>query len=175
MKLENYIYSIKDFPKPGVIFRDITPILQNPTVFQQTADLLGASAVQTSADVIVGPETRGVIFGVACALKVDLPFIPVRKKGKLPRETISADYELEYGTDTLEMHKDAIRPGQRVLIVDDLLATGGTMQAVSEMVEKLGGIVCGYAFVIELDDLHGREKLENAPIFSLMHYNEYQD
>lgn len=175
MQLEDFIYAIEDFPKKGVIFRDITPILQNPPIFQQCVNLLGSFAIQSAADVIVGPETRGVIFGVGAALKADLPFAPVRKKGKLPRETISAEYELEYGTDTLEMHTDAIEPGQRVLIVDDLLATGGTMQAVSEMIEKLGGIIAGYAFVIELDDLHGREKLLNAPVYTLAHYNETQE
>lgn len=174
MDLTKHIADIPDFPKKGVIFRDITPILQDPIVFNQTADLLASIAIETKADVIVGPETRGVIFGVACALKGDLPFVPVRKKGKLPREVISQSYDLEYGQDTLEMHVDAIEKGQRVLIVDDLLATGGTVEAVAKMIERLGGTVCGYAFVIELDDLQGASKLTNAPIYSLTHYNEFQ-
>lgn len=173
MDLTKFIYDIPDFPKEGVIFRDITPILKDPIAFNQTADLLGSIAIQSKADVIVAPETRGVIFGVAAALKCDLPFVPVRKKGKLPREVISESYDLEYGKDTLEMHVDAIEKGQRVLIVDDLLATGGTVEAVAKMVERLGGVVCGYAFVIELDDLNGAKKLSNAPIYSLTHYNEF--
>ncbi len=169
--LKDYIASIPGFPKEGIIFRDITPILLEPEVFQDVTDQIAAFAKEVGADLVIGPESRGFLFGVPAALEAGLPFAPVRKPGKLPRKTISESFTLEYGTDTLEMHEDAVRPGQKVLIVDDLLATGGTVEAAERMVERLGGSVAGYAFVIELDDLHGRDRLKaGTPVLALTHY-----
>lgn len=170
MDLKNYIASIPGFPKEGIIFRDITPILQNPEAMKTVNDAFVDFAKEVDADIIVAPEARGFFFGVSLAMACHKGFIPVRKPGKLPRETISQDYGLEYGTDTLCMHKDAIKPGQKVLIVDDLLATGGTVEAIVKMVEQLGGEVVGCCFIIELDDLHGRDLFKDYPVLSLTHY-----
>lgn len=169
--LKDYIASIPGFPKEGIIFRDITPIMLEPEVFRDVTKQIADFAKEVGADLVIGPESRGFLFGVPAALEADLPFAPVRKPGKLPRKTISESFTLEYGTDTLEMHEDAVKPGQKVLIVDDLLATGGTVEAAEKMVERLGGKVAGYAFVIELDDLHGRDRLtEGTPVLALTHY-----
>lgn len=169
--LKDYIASIPGFPKEGIIFRDITPIMLEPEVFRDVTKQIADFAKEVGADLVIGPESRGFLFGVPAALEANLPFAPVRKPGKLPRKTISESFTLEYGTDTLEMHEDAVKPGQKVLIVDDLLATGGTVEAAEKMVERLGGKVAGYAFVIELDDLHGRDRLtEGTPVLALTHY-----
>lgn len=152
------------------MFRDITPILAAPEALNETAERLADFAREVKADVIVAPEARGFFFGIPAAMKAGLPFVPVRKPGKLPREVIKQSYDLEYGQDTLEMHLDGIEPGQRVLIIDDLLATGGTMEAIEKMVKNLGGVPAGYGFIVELDDLHGRERLKSAPVMSMIHY-----
>lgn len=157
--LKDYVATIPDFPKKGIMFRDITPILAAPEALNETAERLADFAREVKADVIVAPEARGFFFGIPAAMKAGLPFVPVRKPGKLPREVIKQSYDLEYGQDTLEMHLDGIEPGQRVLIIDDLLATGGTMEAIEKMVKNLGGVPAGYGFIVELDDLHGRERL----------------
>lgn len=170
MNLKKYIKDIPDFPEKGILFRDITPLLQSPEALQYTCDVLANYATDKGADVIVGPESRGFIFGTPVACRIGKGFIPVRKPNKLPRETIGVEYDLEYGSNYLYMHKDAITKGQKVVIVDDLLATGGTISAVIELVEKLGGIVVGIAFVIELKDLNGYEKLKKYDVFSLIEY-----
>lgn len=168
--LKDYVATIPDFPKKGIMFRDITPILAAPEALNETAERLADFAREVKADVIVAPEARGFFFGIPAAMKEGLPFVPVRKPGKLPREVIKQSYDLEYGQDTLEMHLDGIEPGQRVLIIDDLLATGGTMEAIEKMVKNLGGVPAGYGFIVELDDLHGRERLKSAPVMSMIHY-----
>ncbi len=173
MDIKKYIASIPGYPKEGVIFRDVTPLLDNPDAMQEVCQQLGDFAKEIQADVVISPEARGFFFGLPVAMKEKLGFAPVRKPGKLPRETISETYSLEYGTDELCMHADSIQPGQRVVIIDDLLATGGTVGAAARMVERMGGVVAGYAFVIELDDLKGRAFLEkgiNAPVLSIVHY-----
>ena len=169
--LKKIIRSIPDFPKPGIMFRDITSLLQDPDALRTVVDTIAEHFDEGGVDVVVGVEARGFIFGPAIACKLGAGFVPVRKPGKLPAETISATYELEYGTDTVEIHKDAIKPGQRVLMMDDLLATGGTMAACCELVEKLGGEIIGCAFVIELSFLNGRAKLAKYDIFSLVDYD----
>lgn len=168
--LEKSIKNIPDFPKPGIIFRDITSLIQDKKAFQKSVDLLLKQYKGKKIDKVVGVEARGFIFGAAIAYKIGAGFIPVRKKGKLPRKTISAAYELEYGTDTLEIHEDAIAAGESILIIDDLLATGGTVKAVTELVKKLGGKIKGIGFVIELVDLKGREKLKGYPVTSLVEF-----
>lgn len=170
MNLKDKIASIPGFPKEGIIFRDITPILADPKALDETANQLADIAREVKADVIVAPEARGFMFGIPAAMKAQLPFVPVRKPGKLPRKTIHETYSLEYGEDTLQMHADDLTPGSRVLIVDDLLATGGTCEAISRMVKKQGAEVAGYAFVIELDDLHARKKFQDAPVYTLVHF-----
>lgn len=170
MDIKNYIASIPGFPKEGIVFRDVTPILQNPEAMHFVTDQLCNIAKEVGADFIVGPEARGFLFGVPVAMQSNLGFAPVRKPGKLPREVITQEYDLEYGTDTLCMHTDAVQPGQKVLIVDDLLATGGTTKATIQLLEKMGAEVVGCAFIIELDDLKGRNKLDNVPVFALAHY-----
>lgn len=170
MDLSNYIASIPDYPIEGVLFRDITPLLENGEAFKEACQQMIKFAKEVKADVIVGPESRGFIFGCPVAFELGIGFVPARKPGKLPREVISFEYALEYGTNKMEICKDAIKPGQRVLIIDDLLATGGTIMAASKLVEQLGGEVAGCAFLIELDDLKGREKLEQYNIFSILHY-----
>ncbi len=169
-KLEEYVLSIPDFPKPGVIFRDVTSILQDADGLQLAIDSLQERLKGVEFDVIVGAESRGFIFGMPLAYNLHKPFIPVRKKGKLPRETVEMSYELEYGTATIEMHKDAIRPGQKVVLVDDLIATGGTIEAAAKLVESLGGEVVKILFVMELAGLKGREKLKRYDVDSVICY-----
>ena len=169
-KLEEYVRSIPDFPEPGIIFRDVTSILQDAEGLHLAIDLMQEKLEGLDFDVVVGPESRGFIFGVPIAYNLKKPFIPIRKKGKLPRETVSAEYELEYGTATIEMHKDAIKPGQRVVIIDDLIATGGTIQAAAKLVEELGGEVVKMIFLIELTDLGGRKLLEGYDVASVVQY-----
>ncbi len=170
MKLEDYIAAIPDYPVEGVLFRDITPLLANGEAFHAACSQIVEFARKVGADVIVGPESRGFIFGCPVAYDLGIGFVPARKPNKLPRKTISFEYALEYGTNTLEMHEDAIKPGQKVLIIDDLLATGGTIKAVTKLVEQLGGEVAGCAFLIELEDLKGREQLAGYEVLSLIKY-----
>ena len=170
MDFKKYIASIPDFPQPGVLFRDITPLMSDGEAFHAATSEIQKFAEQVGAEVIAGPESRGFIFGCPVAANLHIGFVPVRKPGKLPRETISYRYDLEYGSNELHMHKDAITPGQKVLIVDDLLATGGTVQATIKMIEELGGVVAGCAFLIELEGLKGREALAGYEVFTLMSY-----
>ncbi|WP_290140332.1 adenine phosphoribosyltransferase [uncultured Dubosiella sp.] len=170
MNIKNYIESIPDFPKKGIMFRDITPILAHPEAMRYVTGQIVAFAKQVDANLIVAPEARGFFFGTPAAIEANIGFAPVRKPGKLPRETMSVTYELEYGEDELQMHVDAIHEGDRVLIVDDLLATGGTVDAIVRLVESRKAKVVGIAFVIELDDLKGREKFKDIPVLALTHY-----
>lgn len=169
-KVEDYVRSIPDFPEKGIIFRDITTVIQNPDGLQLAVDGLDGLIGTKDYDVVVGPESRGFIFGVPVAYKNHKSFVPVRKKGKLPCETISQDYELEYGTATIEIHKDSIKPGQKVVIVDDLIATGGTTEAIIKLVEALGGEVVKVIFLIELQGLNGRDKLKGYDVDALIKY-----
>lgn len=169
-KLEEYVRSIPDFPEPGIIFRDITTILQDSEGMHLAIDQLIAMLDGVDFDVIVGPESRGFIFGVPVAYMLHKGFVPVRKKGKLPCETISAEYDLEYGSAVIEMHKDSIKPGQKVVIVDDLIATGGTIEAITGLVEELGGEVVKICFVMELKGLKGRERLKKYDVKTLIAY-----
>lgn len=169
-KLEEYVRSIPDFPEPGIIFRDITTILQDADGLHQAIDGILESLKDVEYDVVVGPESRGFIFGVPVAYAAHKSFVPVRKKGKLPCETISAEYDLEYGSAVIEMHKDSIKPGQKVVIVDDLIATGGTIEAITGLIEQLGGEVVKICFVMELAGLKGREKLKSYDVESLITY-----
>jgi adenine phosphoribosyltransferase len=164
--------NIPDFPKKGILFRDITPVIQDSEKFREIIDTIGARYAGKNVDVVVGIESRGFIIGAALAYKLGAGFVPVRKKGKLPWHTFQASYELEYGTDILEIHQDAVKPGQNVVIIDDLIATGGTACAVIELVEKLKGKIVETAFLIELTDLKGKEKVQakNYPVFSLIQY-----
>lgn len=168
--LREFIRAIPDFPKPGIMFRDITPLLSNPDAFHKTIDQLCSRYAGMCIDTIVAAEARGFIFGAPMAIRMGIPFVPIRKPGKLPFESMRHEYDLEYGTDTLEMHIDAISAGHRVLVVDDLLATGGTVNACCTMVEKAGGKVVECAFIIELEGLGGRKKLEPHQCFSLLKY-----
>ena len=170
MNLKDYVASIPDYPKPGIIFRDISPLMADGAAYREATKQIVDYAKEKAIDMVVGPEARGFIVGCPVAFELGVGFAPVRKPGKLPRETISVSYELEYGTDTLTLHADAIKPGQRVLVCDDLLATGGTVKATIELIEKLGGIVVGCAFSIELEELHGREKIKDYDILTLMDY-----
>ncbi|WP_153732648.1 adenine phosphoribosyltransferase [Sporosarcina obsidiansis] len=170
MDLKKFVTIVDDYPKPGVSFKDITTIMDNGEAYKYATDQIVEYAKELDVDIIVGPEARGFIIGCPVAYALEVGFAPVRKPGKLPRETMSVFYDLEYGKDELTIHKDAIKPGQRVLIVDDLLATGGTVGATVELVEKLGGVVAGCAFLIELSYLNGREKLENYNIRALITY-----
>lgn len=170
MDLYKYVEEIPDFPIEGVLFRDITPLMQNGPAFKYSCDLLTAYAKKVGADLVVGPESRGFIFGCPVASNLNIGFVPVRKPHKLPRKTISYSYALEYGRNELHIHADAIKKGQKVLIIDDLLATGGTVEAAIKLVEKLGGEVVGCAFLIELCDLKGREKLQGYDVYTLMKY-----
>ncbi|QDU78659.1 Adenine phosphoribosyltransferase [Polystyrenella longa] len=170
LDLQNYIRNIPDFPKPGILFRDITPMLASPEAFQQAIDLLAEEYKDQGVTAIVSAEARGFIFAAPLALALKARFIPVRKPGKLPFDTHSFHYELEYGTDTLEMHTDALEPGDRVLLLDDLLATGGTMGACIQMTEKAEATVVGCAFVIELCGLNGRRNLRGKDVFTLIEY-----
>lgn len=169
-RIEEYVRSIPDFPEPGIIFRDVTSILQDADGLKLAIDSMQDCLKDVDVDVIVGTESRGFIFGVPIAYNLHKPFVPVRKKGKLPCETISRSYDLEYGSATIEMHKDSIQPGQRVAIVDDLIATGGTIEAAIKMIEELGGEVVKVIFLMELAGLKGREKLKGYDVESVICY-----
>jgi len=170
MNLENYIRDIQDFPKPGIGFKDITPLLSNPEATSACLELLASTLADKKINKVIGVESRGFFFGILLAQKLNAGFVPVRKPKKLPFDTISASYALEYGTDTLEIHTDAIQKGDRVLIHDDVLATGGTAKAVCELVEQLGGEIVQMNFLMELSFLNGREKLGNREIFAALTY-----
>jgi adenine phosphoribosyltransferase len=170
MDLKKYIADIKDFPIKGILFRDITPLMNDGKAFAYASDQMIQYAKKLNAEVVVGPESRGFIFGCPVAYALNIGFVPVRKPNKLPRQTIEVAYDLEYGKNTLCMHSDAIKPGQRVLVVDDLLATGGTIEATIDLVNKLGGVVVGCAFLIELVDLKGRDKIKGYDILTLLKY-----
>ena len=167
MDLKNKIRTIPDFPEPGILFRDITTLLREPQAFREIIELFEAHYSSEEIDLVVGVESRGFIIGAALALQLGKGFVPVRKAGKLPGPTHGVDYDLEYGTDRVEVHKDAFPSGSRILMVDDLIATGGTIEVSGQLIEKAGGIIVGYAFVIELIDLKGRERLKR-PIYSLV-------
>ena len=169
-KLEDYVVSIPDFPEKGIIFRDITTVIQDPDGLKLAVDTLMSFVKDVDFDVVVGPEARGFIFGMPVAYNAGKGFVTIRKKGKLPRATVSQEYDLEYGTATVEIHKDAIKPGQKVVLVDDLLATGGTMEANIKLVESLGGEVVKVIFVIELAGLHGRERLAGYEVDAAIIY-----
>ena len=169
-KLKEYIRSIPDFPEKGIIFRDVTSILMDADGLKLAIDELAKCLEGMDFDVIAGAESRGFIFGVPIAYNLHKPFVPIRKKGKLPRETVSASYDLEYGSATIEMHKDSIKPGQKVAIVDDLIATGGTIEAAIKLVEELGGEVVKVIFLMELAGLHGRERLKGYDVESVICY-----
>ena len=169
-KLEEYVRSIPDFPEPGIIFRDVTSILQDADGLQLAIDALQDLLKDVDVDVIAGTESRGFIFGVPVAYNLHKPFVPIRKKGKLPCETVSQTYDLEYGSAEIEMHKDAIVPGQKVVLIDDLIATGGTIEAAAKLVESLGGQVVKIIFLMELAGLKGRELLENYDVASVICY-----
>ncbi|MBQ7640841.1 MAG: adenine phosphoribosyltransferase [Acholeplasmatales bacterium] len=170
MDLRDYVASIPDFPKKGIIFRDITPIIQNGDAFKEATRRLTEYAKAVGATVIAGPEARGFIFGCPVASELNIGFIPVRKPGKLPRAVLTEDYDLEYGKNTLCIHSDALKPTDKVLIIDDLLATGGTARAAAKLVEKAGAKVAGLAFVIELVDLKGRELLKGYNLLTLTQF-----
>lgn len=169
-KLEDYIITIPDFPEPGIMFRDVTSVLDSSEGLRLSIDSLYGLLEGVDYDVIAGAEARGFIFGMPLAYKAGKPFVPVRKKGKLPRATYSQTYNLEYGTATIEIHKDSIKPGQKVLIVDDLIATGGTTRAMIDMIESLGGVVVGVSVVMELAGLKGREKIAGYRLDSCITY-----
>ena len=169
-KVEEYIRNIPDFPEEGIIFRDVTSVLQDAEGLQLAVDTMQAKVDDLEFDVVVGPESRGFIFGTPIAYNLKKPFVLIRKKGKLPCETVSINYELEYGTATIEMHKDSIKPGQKVLIVDDLIATGGTTEAMVRLIENLGGEVVGIVVLMELAGLKGRERLEGYRLESAIRY-----
>ncbi|MCM3786818.1 adenine phosphoribosyltransferase [Domibacillus indicus] len=171
MNLKEYIKIVPDWPKPGIQFKDITPLMDNGEAFRYATDQIVTYAKDKQVDLIVGPEARGFIVGCPVAYSLGVGFAPVRKEGKLPRETIKVQYGLEYGKDVLTIHKDAVKPGQRVLITDDLLATGGTIEATIKLVEQLGGIVVGIAFLIELNYLNGREKLDGYDVLTIIPYD----
>lgn len=170
MDLYTLIRDVENFPKEGILFRDITPLLQDAKGLQESIDRMAEEVKDVDFDIVIGPESRGFIFGVPLAYKLQKGFVPVRKPGKLPYETIGQSYDLEYGSNTIEMHVDAIKPGQKVVIADDLLATGGTTKAIVELVEKLGGEVVKIVYLIELEGLNGRELLEGQNIVSLLKY-----
>jgi len=170
--LKSLIREVPDFPKKGILFYDITTLLKDKTGFATLIDKLSEHYISQDVDLVLGMEARGFIFAPALAYRLNAGFIPVRKPGKLPAECVKYDYALEYGTNSLEIHKDAIRKGQRVLIVDDLLATGGTAEATAKLAESLGGIVTGLGFVVELEFLKGRDKLKNYEVMSLLRYDK---
>lgn len=169
-ELENYVRTIPDFPVKGIMFRDITSVIQDPDGLKLAIDEMQKLLKDVEFDVIAGIESRGFIFGMPIAYNLGKAFIPIRKKGKLPADTVSVSYELEYGTATIEMHRDAIKPGQKVIIIDDLIATGGTVEAAAKLVEEVGGEVAKMLFLIELVDLGGREKLSKYDISSVLSY-----
>jgi len=170
LRLKDYIRGVPGFPKPGILFRDITPLLADKRALRETINLLSSKFKNKKIEVVVAAEARGFILGGAVAHKLNAGFAPVRKKGKLPWETYSTDYSLEYGVDSLEIHKDAFKPGARVLVLDDLLATGGTVKAIVDLVKQIGGKIVGVCFLIELTDLRGRDKLKGYPLYSLIKY-----
>jgi adenine phosphoribosyltransferase len=170
LDLHDYVASIQDFPEKGVTFRDISPLMGNGEAYRQATNEIIKFAKERGVEMIVGPEARGFIVGCPVAYEMGIGFAPARKKGKLPRETVKAAYGLEYGKSELYLQKDAIKPGQKVLITDDLLATGGTIAATIQLVEQLGGVVVGTAFFIELKDLNGREKIKDYDMLTLMEY-----
>lgn len=170
MDLKKYIKDIPDFPEPGVLFRDVTPLLADKDAYQESIRLLSDFAKEKKVNLVVGPEARGFLFGCPVALALNCGFVPVRKPGKLPREVVSQSYDLEYGSNEIQMHSDSIQPGQNVLIVDDLLATGGTVDAAVSLIEKMGGNVVGIAFLIELEALKGRELLKDYDVYSVLKY-----
>lgn len=170
MDYKEHIAIVENWPKEGVQFKDITPLMDNGPAFKAAVDDIVTYAKKRDIDIVVGPEARGFIVGCPVSYALEIGFAPIRKKGKLPRETIEVDYGLEYGQDILAIHKDAIKPGQRVLIIDDLLATGGTIEGTIDLVEQLGGEVAGCAFLIELQYLNGRDKLEGYDVLTLMQY-----
>ncbi len=170
MNLKDTIRTIPDWPIKGIMFRDITTLMQNPEAFREACDLLTARYKNLKIDKIAGIDARGFIFGAVLAYKLNIGFIPVRKAGKLPFKTIKESYSLEYGTNEIELHEDAVSKGEKILIIDDLIATGGTVKAAINLIEKLGGIVAECAFVIELPELHGREKLKGYNVFSLIQF-----
>ncbi|GAJ25254.1 adenine phosphoribosyltransferase [Liquorilactobacillus sucicola DSM 21376 = JCM 15457] len=170
LDLTKYVASIPDYPEKGIIFRDISPLMADGEAYKQATAQIVQFARDKGVQMIVGPEARGFIVGCPVAYELGVGFAPARKKGKLPRETVKATYNLEYGTSELYMHKDAVKPGQHVLVTDDLLATGGTIGATIDLVEQLGGIVVGCAFIIELDALKGHEKIKDYDVLTLMHY-----
>lgn len=171
-QLKKLIREVPDFPKKGILFYDITTLLKDKTGFAQLIDLFSEHYIGKQIDLILGMEARGFIFGPALAYRLNAGFVPVRKPGKLPAATVKVEYELEYGSNALEVHTDAVQKGQRVLIVDDLLATGGTAEATARLVKSLGGEIAGLAFVVELDFLNGRDKLKPYNVFSLLHYDK---
>lgn len=171
MDFKEYITIVPDYPKEGIRFKDITTLMENGVAYKKAIDEMADFAKDKQIDVVVGPEARGFVVGCPISYALEIGFVPVRKAGKLPREVLKVEYGLEYGKDVLTIHKDAIKPGQRVLIADDLLATGGTIEATVKMVEELGGIVAGIVFMIELDYLDGRQKLSKYEIFSLTQYS----
>jgi adenine phosphoribosyltransferase len=169
--LRSYVRDIADYPKPGIVFRDITPLLGDAGAFAQAVGGIVDDFAGVAIDRVVGVESRGFIFGAAVAYRIGAGFVPVRKAGKLPWAVVREEYQLEYGTDKLEIHRDAIHPGERILIVDDVLATGGTAAATATLVETLGGIIAGLGFLLELDELGGRARLGERPVRSLLHYS----
>jgi adenine phosphoribosyltransferase len=171
-ELKKIIREVPDFPKPGILFYDITTLLADTEAFENVIEILAERYEGRKPARVLAIDARGFIFGGALALRLGVGFVPVRKKGKLPWQTVSATYELEYGTDEVQMHKDAVQKGEPVVIVDDLLATGGTARATIELVKKCGGEIMECAFVIELDFLNGREKLKPTPVFSILHYDK---
>ncbi len=168
--IEDYVRSIPDFPEKGIIFRDVTSVLQDKDGLRMSIDKMMELLEGVDFDVVAGPESRGFIFGVPIAYNLNKPFVPIRKKGKLPCETIEVSYDLEYGSATIEMHKDAIKPGQKVVIIDDLIATGGTIQAITKLIEQLGGEVVKIIFLMELKGLNGREKLQGYNVDAVIKY-----
>ena len=169
--LKKLIREVPDFPKPGILFYDITTLLKDRVGFSRLIDALTEHYINYNIELVLGIEARGFIFGPALAYRLNAGFVPVRKPKKLPAEVLQWKYDLEYGQDTLEIHRDAIQPGQRIVICDDLLATGGTAKATADMAQQLGGNICGMGFVVELDGLKGREKLKEYDVFSLLHYD----
>ena len=170
MDLKKYIADIPDFPEPGIIFRDVTPLLADKDAYKESIQRIVEFAKDKNVDVVAGPEARGFLFGCPVAVELKCGFVPVRKPGKLPREVISKKYELEYGHNEIQMHSDSIQPGQNVLVVDDLLATGGTVDAAISLIEQMGGNVVGVAFLIELEALKGKELLNKYDVYSVLKY-----
>lgn len=171
-KIKETIRDIPDFPKKGILFRDITTLLQDGTLYSKVTDVLENYCAERNAEAIAGIESRGFIFGGALSDRMKIPFIPVRKEGKLPYDTVNTFYSLEYGEASIEIHRDALKEGQRIIIIDDLLATGGTAAATAELIEKCGGEVAGIAFMVELAFLNGREKIDKYDIYSLVQYED---